>query len=409
LINQGPISSSHSSPLLQNFENNFNTRQEDTTGKYKGSYQKTPEKNYDSPSSAQIPSDYCGDIPTTNNWSSPSDFNNISVASSSSTQQTLEDMPCRERTSEFRTAAKSLEMKQHAMNGYTGKRPHRKAVEDSVAFNQKAKRIGRDLSHTCAKLEKLAMLTKKTTLFNDRVSEIEELTDLVKMDITGLNKQIGHLQEFVNSRHLGESGTAQTRQGRPQTGQHSRSVVVGLQSRLAAMSNEFKDVLEERTERLRSQKTRRDKFSMAQPVPSSLPRSVSSGQMGSVLLSDEARANGAVSLDMDAMERDRLQHQVMLIDEQDSYVQARANAMENIESSVVELGTIFKQLADLVQEQGETVQRIDSNVEETSMNVEAAHMELLKYFRSISKNRWLAIKVFGVLVVFFVIFIIFMT
>jgi syntaxin 5 len=53
--------------------------------------------------------------------------------------------------------------------------------------------------------------------------------------------------------------------------------------------------------------------------------------------------------------------------------------------------------------------RIDSNVEETALHVEAAHMELLKYFRNISRNRWLMIKVFGVLIVFFIVFIIFMT
>jgi syntaxin 5 len=48
------------------------------------------------------------------------------------------------------------------------------------------------------------------------------------------------------------------------------------------------------------------------------------------------------------------------------------------------------------------------NVEETSLQVESAHMELLKYFKNISKNRWLAVKVFGTLIVFFIIFIVFL-
>jgi syntaxin 5 len=83
--------------------------------------------------------------------------------------------------------------------------------------------------------------------------------------------------------------------------------------------------------------------------------------------------------------------------------------METIESSISELGQIFSQLASLVSEQGEMITRIDSNVEETAMNVEAAHHELLKYFNNISKNRWLIIKIFGVLMAFFVFFVIFMT
>ena len=42
---------------------------------------------------------------------------------------------------------------------------------------------------------------------------------------------------------------------------------------------------------------------------------------------------------------------------QDEYIQERANAMENIHSTIVELGGIFKQLAEMVKEQEETVMR----------------------------------------------------
>ena len=53
--------------------------------------------------------------------------------------------------------------------------------------------------------------------------------------------------------------------------------------------------------------------------------------------------------------------------------------------------------------------RIDANVEDTSMNVEAAHSEILKYFQSVSSNRWLMVKVFGVLITFFIVFVMFLT
>ena len=52
--------------------------------------------------------------------------------------------------------------------------------------------------------------------------------------------------------------------------------------------------------------------------------------------------------------------------------------------------------------------RIDSNVEDTHLNVEAAHSEILKYFQSVTSNRWLMIKVFGVLIIFFIVFVVFM-
>ena len=74
----------------------------------------------------------------------------------------------------------------------------------------------------------------------------------------------------------------------------------------------------------------------------------------------------------------------------------------------VELGGIFTQLAHMVKEQEEMVQRIDSNVEDTALNVDRGHNEILKYFQSVTSNRWLMVKIFGVLIFFFLIFVIFM-
>ena len=120
--------------------------------------------------------------------------------------------------------------------------------------------------------------------------------------------------------------------------------------------------------------------------------------------------------------------QSIFADETDSYLQSRSDAVQSIESTIVELGGIFQQLALMVREQEEMVQRyieldhfmikddfyiflyyfrIDSNVEDAQLNVEAAHDELLRYFRSISSNRWLMFKVFGIVLIFVVIFAIF--
>lgn len=51
--------------------------------------------------------------------------------------------------------------------------------------------------------------------------------------------------------------------------------------------------------------------------------------------------------------------------------------------------------------------RIDDNVEDAAVNVEAAHTELLKYFKGITSSRWLMVKIFVVVLVFFIVFIVF--
>ncbi|XP_065520854.1 syntaxin-5 [Lathamus discolor] len=298
-------------------------------------------------------------------------------------------MSCRDRTHEFLSACKSLQGRQD------GAQPGRAAPgagRQRSEFSLMAKRIGKDLSNTFAKLEKLTILAKRKSLFDDKAVEIEELTYIIKQDINSLNKQIAQLQEVVRARGGQNGRHVQT---------HSNTVVVSLQSKLASMSNDFKSVLEVRTENLKQQRSRREHFSRA-PV-SALP--LAAGNMGSsTVLQDESPRAGSVAIEMDA----RTSQQLQLIDEQDSYIQSRADTMQNIESTIVELGSIFQQLAHMVKEQEETIQRIDASVEDAQLNVEAAHGEILKYFQSVTSNRWLMVKIFLILIVFFIVFVVFL-
>lgn len=118
------------------------------------------------------------------------------------------------------------------------------------------------------------------------------------------------------------------------------------------------------------------------------------------------------------------QQQEMMVMEQDRYIDHRSSAIESIESTIAELGGIFQQLATMVAEQRETVQRygvkrelcvacgtdicmlsrIDQNTDDIEMNVMGAQRELLKYYTSISSNRWLIAKIFVTIVLFFLLF-----
>jgi len=48
---------------------------------------------------------------------------------------------------------------------------------------------------------------------------------------------------------------------------------------------------------------------------------------------------------------------MQLVHQQDQYLAERGQAIESIESTIHELGSIFQQLATMVSEQAETVQR----------------------------------------------------
>ncbi|XP_069704276.1 syntaxin-5 [Periplaneta americana] len=307
-------------------------------------------------------------------------------------------MTSRDRTTEFANAIRSLQGR-HVTRAVAVRDPKKaKYIQSYAEFMMIARTIGKNIGSTYTKLEKLTLLAKRKSLFNDRPTEIQELTYIIKEDLNSLNQQIARLQEVARNQR-------QSHQNGRHLLSHSSSVVLALQSKLASMSTEFKQVLEVRTENLKQQKNRRDQFSHG-PVSSSLPPSAISGHhQGSVLLAEEQ-----VSVNME--EHSPLlpvpQKQAMIYDETDNYLQSRAETMQNIESTIVELGGIFQQLAHMVKEQEEMVERIDANVQDAELNVEAAHNEIIKYFQNITSNRWLMIKIFAVLIFFFFFFVIFL-
>ena len=88
-----------------------------------------------------------------------------------------------------------------------------------------------------------------------------------------------------------------------------------------------------------------------------------------------------------------------------TYIQQRGDAIETIERTINELGSVFGQLAAMVSEQGDQITRIDANTEDVVDNVEGAQRELMKYWSRVSGNRWLIAKMFGVLMIFFLLWV----
>lgn len=237
-------------------------------------------------------------------------------------------------------------------------------------------------------------MAKKKSLFEDRPQEIQELTYIIKGDLSALNQQIAKLQDISRRKNELENKHMMS---------HSSNMVLALQSKLATMSTDFKQILEIRTENLKFQKSRHDQFSQAGNVSS-----VNKNASTSLLLAEEQHQSSVDSGQHKYLPQN--QTQLMLYsDESDNYVQQRAETMQNIESTIVELGGIFQQLAHMVKEQEEIVERIDTNIADAEMNIDAAHSEILKYFQSVTKNRWLMIKIFGVLIFFFIFFLVFMS
>ncbi|KAF9349795.1 cis-Golgi t-SNARE syntaxin [Mortierella sp. AD094] len=307
-----------------------------------------------------------------------------------STVETMRSRAQPHLPSDKRRLLSPLEQQQQHTAGHG---PNRQRSE--LAFV--ASMINKDLQANSLKLQKLAKLAKRKTLFDDRPVEITELIYIIKQDIAKVNKQIGQLQLQVKEQSAKASSSSR------QAMEHNSHVVVMLQSRLAAQTSTFKDVLELRTENMKASKDRREQFMF------------STQQQASTLASDSPLYNfdrrppssanpprDVLSLDISSpsqtLQQQQQQEQVQLVDANNEYLQSRSTAVESIESTLQELGGIFQQLAQMVSEQRDMVQRIDANTDDIEANVTGAQTELLKYYSYVSSNRWLMVKVFAVLI-----------
>ncbi|KAG5744029.1 hypothetical protein H9Q69_010288 [Fusarium xylarioides] len=311
-----------------------------------------------------------------------------------------------DRTSEFKSVLAQAQRKQSsskvssqrrslltdaqkdAANGHAGGPPRRSE------FARKAAEIGRGISATMGKLEKLAQLAKRRTLFDDRPVEINELTFVIKQDLSSLNQQIGALQTLTKQQHPKAD----------QEGEHNKNVVYLLQGKLTDVSVNFKDVLEARTKNIQASRSRTENFisSVSQHAQPSIQQSASP------LYGTPARNSPAPGA-QDTLSLNPVGDQQLLMMEEaqpsNTYIQQRGEAIEAIEKTIGELGSIFGQLASMVSEQSEMIQRIDANTEDVVDNVEGAQRELLKYWNRVSSNRMLIAKMFGTLMIFFLIWV----
>lgn len=304
------------------------------------------------------------------------------------------------RTFEFQQCVASFDK----INRTAAARPASTPAPKKSQFSQQASIIAKDIAHTTELLLKLALLAKRKPLFDDRPVEIGELTYVIKQDIFKIEQSIQKLQKYAKGELSIQVDT--------QISQYLRNVLNLLNSKMKNVSGEFKTVLELRQRNELLNKSRKENFlsaatTLRQNSQTPLSSDAESGRNSAMSNLGEnpylmgaddtlAPAGGELLLIPDQT------RQLLLMEEQSNeYLQQRNLAVETIEATINEVGNLFQQLATMVTEQGETIQRIDQNVEDIDMNILGAQRELLKYYAHISNNRWMFLKIFGVLLFFF--------
>jgi len=273
-------------------------------------------------------------------------------------------------------------------------------------FFMLSKEIGNGIKRTTLELDELAKVASKKTLFDDPTVQIQERTAAIKRTINELNNKIKHLQ------------SVQTQHGGQQARKHNENVVSLLTTKLAVTGQGLQNVLKKRNKVMLAQKERLDALH-AQPAAPSRPTKSSlfgsrggGGGLMSHTYDDSAHGgdsgvDGAIAIDMTGS--GQTQTMSTVLKSGSTYYTDRAAAVENLEGAIEDVAEMFQEFAVVLEQQREMVLRIDENVDAALVDVEIGQSELVKYYQSISSNRGLMLKIFLVLAVFAVLFIVFLT
>lgn len=274
-------------------------------------------------------------------------------------------------------------------------------VIQNNAFTTTSKRVRKDIYSTFEKLKKLKLVIESKSIKNENTTN---LVDIIKQDISGSTKQLTKLQEALKLNKINNQYMA-----------HHNSAIMALQSMLGNMSSELKAMLEMKHQLMIQESNDQSNFETSYRNPpvnhsnSEHYKNVSNKETNSHVATTKFQS---IYAPHDQYTQGYVQpipgySQTGYQPQQDQMLRHRTapqkvNEMQGIEQTIVELGDIFQQLAEMVQEQEYVVNRIDSHVDMTQLNVEAAHGELTKYLRYISLNRAFYIKIFIVLILVFV-------
>lgn len=293
----------------------------------------------------------------------------------------------RDRSNEFFATVQSLKKKEGGDIQKRSDEPSKKSQ-----FTQAASHIMSGIHSTAKKLEELTLLTRKTSLYLDQSERINQITQELKQDMQTLKGEIGVLNKFVASKSTANNI-------------NSSMIVDSLKAQLAKQSSSFVNVLKARTHSLKNQNQRRKHFESSK-VMVKRKRNRDFSHF-SHLLDDATPPTEKGEGDPTHAPKQQDTMVVLAEPERDLYLESRADALQNIERTICQIGDMYTDLADIVDRHAEVSIRINQNVTTTLDNVKGGYGELITYYDSVSSGQWLIIKVFFILLVFALFFIVF--
>lgn len=244
-----------------------------------------------------------------------------------------------------------------------------------TAFHSDASDIAKGIHRTSGILNKLTKLVRQQGLFDDSSDEINNLIFRVKQDLDELNSKCKTAQQFVDAGSRDKN----------QSASHNGNVVSQLKTDIIHATKDFKTVLDTRASKMKESQNRKEALTgkptvfmrqhttnAAQSDQKSQPKfhSATNGQKDGLQpmpVGTMTPYNGQSMQteynnfdDQSGQPNQKLLFAPLKVGQ---YYETRETAINEVEKTITEFGLLFRQLATMIGQQQEMVERIDDDVE----------------------------------------------
>lgn len=234
------------------------------------------------------------------------------------------------------------------------------ALRKPTPFSAAARDVNQRLVHASESIAAIRSLMRSGNILGQDDAQIRDL-------IVSLNRDLGEINDRIKS--------IEQMKSQPQ---HAFNVAQSLRRSLAALTEDFNAIVRERSENIQRITKRRQNYGAAGYAPTAFSTSYSSA--------------GEVEVQMQSTAAEEQQRE-------------RYDMVRSVEQSINEISQMYVRLSEILAAQDYDVFRIDANTEEALTSVQKGHAQLVNYYNRIKGNKCLMLKIFLVIFVFSLVFI----
>lgn len=239
-------------------------------------------------------------------------------------------------------------------------RPARPIVRKQSPFSEASHDVNQRLIHASESITTIQSLMKSGNILGQDDEQIRDL-------IVNLNHDLGIINEKIKA--------IEQMKSQPQ---HAFNVAQSLRRGLASLTEDFNKIVKERSEKIQKITKRRQNYG--------------SSSFGTTSFNTSYGNSDEVEIPMQSTVMEEQQRE-------------RYDIVRNVEQSINEISQMYVRLSEILAAQDYDVFRIDANTEDALTSIKEGHNQLLKYYDRIKGNKCLMLKIFLVIIVFSLIFI----